>query len=174
MESSLRRPKLKAKIDEVKSPADGKPTNIKAPEKEQKSWWHRSAPRRSDAPGCASRLGFGPGMGGKVVLGDQKAAPGTTRRRARREMSSSDPAYGGRWKELHLGVLRRASTAHEAGLRLYELHRQGQAPGSEASGPRSRPSARRCRRPALSAASPQRRCAIAIGAPPHAAQWTAT
>ena len=29
---------LKAKIDEVKSPADGKPTDIKVPEKEQKSW----------------------------------------------------------------------------------------------------------------------------------------
>ena len=137
-ESSSRQSKLKAKIDEVKSPADGKPTNIKAPEKEQKSWWHRSAPRRSDAPGCASKLGFGPGMGGKVVLGDLTAAPGMTQRRVQRGMSSSGPAYGGRWKERHLGVLRRASTAHEAGLRLYELHRQGQVPGSEASGPRSR------------------------------------
>ena len=37
-ESSSRQSKLKAKIDEVKSPADGKPTDIKVPEKEQKSW----------------------------------------------------------------------------------------------------------------------------------------
>ena len=37
-ESSSRQPKLKAKIDEVKSPADGKPTDIKVPEKKQKNW----------------------------------------------------------------------------------------------------------------------------------------
>ena len=37
-ELSSRRPKLKAKIDEVKNPADGKPTDIKVPEKKQKNW----------------------------------------------------------------------------------------------------------------------------------------
>ena len=37
-ESSSRQPKLKAKIDEVKNPADGKPTDIKVPEKKQRSW----------------------------------------------------------------------------------------------------------------------------------------
>ena len=37
-ESSSRQPKLKARIDEVKSPADDKPTNIKVLEKKQKNW----------------------------------------------------------------------------------------------------------------------------------------
>ena len=37
-ESSLRQLKVKAKINEVKNPADGKPTDIKVPEKKQKNW----------------------------------------------------------------------------------------------------------------------------------------
>ena len=34
----LRQLKVKARIDEVKNPADGKPTDIKVPEKKQRSW----------------------------------------------------------------------------------------------------------------------------------------
>ena len=37
-ESSLRQPKIKVKIDEVKNSADGKPTDIKVPEKKQRNW----------------------------------------------------------------------------------------------------------------------------------------
>ena len=37
-ESSLRQLKVKVRIDEVKNPADGKPTDVKVPEKKQRSW----------------------------------------------------------------------------------------------------------------------------------------